>query len=430
MRAELAGKPCFLRSALGRSDDGWQLRYLEVVVGERPLGWRAERWEYRDYLFVAEAMTGDALSGGLSDKPGAVLILDGSDVPIPELHQQVSLRRRPSLAPLNDTYTLPWPVCDYELRAQNQYPGQQGNQAGMLIGDDCPSFSSYQAAFRAFFTGNFSSIGSGQTPSDLARVRVVQTDAWLRRIRISPTALDVWVAGEARDGARVEVNGVDWRASKPVGKTGRARFRLPRGLPDDAFLYLNRDRNWLDYRALGARLYGSPDLASQGVEVDIPEDPQAEIEALLSGGEGPYIEYKRQLPDNTTESKRKVLKTIAAFANGEGGHVVFGIDPDELTVYGLGDPLQVIRDRLGNLIRGNIVPPDPSYNFRSATVNGKVAVDVEVQQSPSRPYGLKFHDKPVEFYVRRGASTYTATPEEIRAMVPPPVATTRGFPFN
>jgi hypothetical protein len=154
----------------------------------------------------------------------------------------------------------------------------------------------------------------------------MQADAWLRRIRISATAPDVWVAG-ARDWARLEVNGADWWANKPVGETGKVRFRLPHGLPDDAVLYLTRDRSWLDYRALDSRLYGSPDLGSQGVELESPEDPQAEIEALLSGGEGPYIEYKRQLPESTVESKRKVLKTIAAFAKRRGWPHCLGHGP-------------------------------------------------------------------------------------------------------
>jgi hypothetical protein len=230
----------------------------------------------------------------------------------------------------------------------------------------------------------------------MGRVRAVRTDAWLRRIRISPTSLDVWVAGEARDGARVEVNSADWRASKPVGKTGRVRFRLPRGLPDDAFLYLNRGRDWLDYRALGSRLYGSPDLGSQGVEVEIPDDPQTEIEALLSRGEGPYIEYKRQLPDNTTESKRKVLKTIAAFANGEGGHVVFGMDPDELTVHGLGDqPLQIARDRLGNLIRAMSCPPTPRTTFALRPSTARLWSTLKSSRVPAARMARDFKTSPL-----------------------------------
>jgi hypothetical protein len=45
---------------------------------------------------------------------------------------------------------------------------------GFLVGDDCPSFPSVETAFRAFFTGTFSMVGtSGSVPSELARIRML-----------------------------------------------------------------------------------------------------------------------------------------------------------------------------------------------------------------------------------------------------------------
>ncbi len=215
---------------------------------------------------------------------------------------------------------------------------------------------------------------------------------------MTATHLDVQVAGEAAEGTRVEVNGSTLQASKRVGTTGRIRLRLPSGLPDDAWLYLSRHRRWLDYRALGPRLSGHEELARAGVEMEAPDDPQSEIEALLSLGEGPYIEYKSALPGNKPDDKRKVLKTVAAFANGEGGSVVFGMDPDEGKVVGLGEIApQDARDRLGNLVRGNVVPPNPDFDVRWATVDGKLVVVLGVKQSVGGPFGLRFQDKPVEF---------------------------------
>jgi hypothetical protein len=105
---------------------------------------------------------------------------------------------------------------------------------------------------------------------------------------------------------------------------------------------------------------------ASGIEVDLTDDPMTEIRALLSASEGPRIEYKRQLPDSTAESKKKVLKTVAAFANQEGGHIIFGADPNEVTLVGLGDvDVNNVRDRIGQLIRGNVVPPDPDYTVQS-----------------------------------------------------------------
>ncbi|MEV6987254.1 hypothetical protein AB0M95_39175 [Sphaerisporangium sp. NPDC051017] len=52
-------------------------------------------------------------------------------------------------------------------------------------------------------------------------------------------------------------------------------------------------------------------------------------------------------------------------------------------------------------------------------MSGKLVVLLEVEASPGGPYGLQFHDKPVEFYVWRGSSTYAATQQEVRALATP-----------
>jgi predicted HTH transcriptional regulator len=69
--------------------------------------------------------------------------------------------------------------------------------------------------------------------------------------------------------------------------------------------------------------------------------PGAEIQALLSQGDGQQIEFKRRLPADLVESKRTVFKTVAALANGSGGSIVFGVEKNDATASGLDgiDPL-------------------------------------------------------------------------------------------
>jgi hypothetical protein len=304
-----------------------------------------------------------------------------------------------------------------------------GGGQGFLVGDDCPSFPSAETAFRAFFTGTFSMVGTtGSVPSELARIRVLQQGAWLHRIKVGATHIDVHVGGSARAGTRLELNSSTLQIRKRVGTTGKVRVALPGGLPGDAWLFLSRDRQWLDYRTLGLDVAGRVGAAPSGIEVDLTDDPVTEIRALLSTGEGPRIEYKRQLPEGTTESKKKVLKTVAAFANQDGGHIIFGVDPDEVTLVGVGDvDVNGVRDRVGQIIRGNVVPPDPDYTVQSVRIDGKMLVVLEIRPSSGRPYGLQLQDKPIEFYVRRGSSTYPATQAEVRALAQP-AAQQRGFP--
>jgi predicted HTH transcriptional regulator len=156
------------------------------------------------------------------------------------------------------------------------------------------------------------------------------------------------------------------------------------------------------------------------VEFEIPADPQSEIQALLSKGEGGQVEFKRQLPDDSVESKRTVFKTAAAFANGQGGSIVFGVEKDEATVCGLdGIDLITERDRLTQLAR-SIVTPAPDVEVRSYEHEGKTLLVLTVGRGADPPYGITLpgrKDKPVEFYVRRDATTFPARSEEIRSVV-------------
>jgi hypothetical protein len=154
-----------------------------------------------------------------------------------------------------------------------------------MIGDDCPSFTGYEDAFRAFFYGEFFRSPGAQVPAEFAIVRVVMGAAWIERVTITLASLQVQVGGSNVIGARLELNGATYRADARVTETGQVQLPLPDGLPAGAYLYLSRNRQWLDYRAMG-EYRGQADYDRAGVEIEVPEDPDAEIQALLSQGEG------------------------------------------------------------------------------------------------------------------------------------------------
>jgi hypothetical protein len=327
-----------------------------------------------------------------------------------------------------DSVLLPWPTLIFKPWMQNRPEAEQRPQ-GYLIGDDCPSFPCYEAAFRAFFYGDFSRSPGGQVPSAFSTVRFVDSRAWLERVRISPTTLDVRLGGSHVQGARVELNSQTYRCDARAAETGQVTLLLPDALPPGAWLYLSRDRRWLDYRAIG-EYASSADLAGAGVDVEIPEDPESEIQALLSRGEGQQVEFKRQLPDDSAESKRTVFKTAAAFANGGGGSIVFGVEKDEATVCGLdGIDLITERDRLAQLAR-SIVTPVLDVEVRSYERDGKTLLVLAVGCGTDPPYGITLpgrKDKPVEFYVRRDATTFPARPEEMQERRPGSSPTARDY---
>jgi hypothetical protein len=190
---------------------------------------------------------------------------------------------------------------------------------------------------------------------------------------------------------------------------GTVTLPLTNGLPEDAWLWLKRGKQWLDYRSISLQSPWTGDLTRSEVKIETPIDPQASIEALIAAGEGPHIEFKRQLVEYHK------LKTVAAFAAGAGGKVVFGIDSDETTVIGLdGGTAQELRDRLGDLVRVAVIPT-PEFDVAPFIVNEKTVLVLTVEPGTGS-YGVVPHrggdDKP-EYYVRRGANTYPAQPADL-----------------
>ena len=389
--------------------------HVDIVAGAPadPPGWKPQVWRYAEASFVAEQVSRASLAEALSSESTRTLCLSDFKVSIPPLQEHGRWERRPSRT-RHDLAQLPWPARGFDLFSPKwAAPSQQGRR--FLIGDDCPSFPSFEAAFRAFFYGDFASLAGHGGPSMLGQVRLVDDQGWFERVRVTPTSLEIVLGGTGLEGTRVELNGETWRASAPVSDDVKVSLPLPEGLPRGAWLYLSRDRDWLDYRAIGEAI-GQGDLARTGVEVEVPEDPESVIDALLASGEGSTIEFKQQLPENSVESKRKIFKTVAAFANGQGGNLVFGVESDEATVCGVEvSDLVKERDRLSQLAT-DLVTPSPVVGVRAYDVAGKTVLVLSVQRGSAPPYALNIGGK-IEFYVRRDATTRPARPEDMRASV-------------
>lgn len=406
----------YARAALDRADTGWILRTCDVVVGARPPGWREGHWEYERLALVAAAMPASALLAAMCGDGGRSLILGPFHTVVPASANVVNWRHQPSRA-LHDQPQLEWPTYVYELHPRDR--GADPPTHGFVVGEGSPSFPDERSAIRAFLYGDFSTAGTHPgLPSELARLRVTQREAWIRSVRVTPSHIDLRILGDTFAGSSVEVNGSSFRRSKSVGKTGRVRIPLPVGLPDDAWLYLTRGKRWLDYRALGPRLFAGLDRGSLGVEIALPDDPVSRVQALIAAGEGPQLEFKSALPGMTDTEKRQLLKTVAAFANANGGTVVFGIDRDELSIVGIDESSERGgRDRLGDLIR-RIVVPTPEFSVQPVELGGKLLLVLDVRPGVLKPYGIRLvQDKPIEFYARHGANTYPADQGELRAAV-------------
>ena len=136
---------------------------------------------------------------------------------------------------------------------------------------------------------------------------------------------------------------------------------------------------------------------------------KADIQALIDNQipEGKTLDYKRDLPGNTKDTKKEFLADIISFANAAGGDIIYGVDEqrDEdgkstgipENVVGLG---RINADseilRLSNIINSTIEPQIPGIRIKAIQgfQNGSVII-IRIPQSWMGPH-----------LVRSGGGTY------------------------
>lgn len=123
--------------------------------------------------------------------------------------------------------------------------------------------------------------------------------------------------------------------------------------------------------------------------------------------ESERIEYKSQMIDD-------IYKEVIAFANTDGGIIYIGVD-DKGNMIGI-DDVDDTYTRLTNGIR-DAIAPDVTMFIRYVLQENKV-IRIEVGEGSYKPYYLKSKGmKPNGVYVRQGASSVQASPDQIRMMI-------------
>lgn len=123
--------------------------------------------------------------------------------------------------------------------------------------------------------------------------------------------------------------------------------------------------------------------------------------------ESERIEYKSQMTDD-------VYKEVIAFANTDGGVIYIGID-DKGNLNGI-DNVDETYTRLTNGIH-DAIAPDVTMFVRYLLQDNKV-IQIDVGEGSYKPYYLKSKGmKSNGVYVRQGASSVPASPDQIRRMI-------------
>ena len=185
------------------------------------------------------------------------------------------------------------------------------------------------------------------------------------------TDVEVDVEGTDVDGLIVELAGdvpgqTDrmWRRHGAEPQT--ARFLLKDRLPSGSWVLLRRGPGVARPTASCAIPYTAGNEA--GVEIAV--DAITKLEALVASRERRHVEFKQQLPKND-ETKSKIMKTVCAFANGQGGCCLIGVSDDSELVGVDERSVDRLRDQLTQMIGSWVEPPagrEPSRSCRLPTV--------------------------------------------------------------
>ncbi|MFF9105176.1 RNA-binding domain-containing protein [Streptomyces rubrogriseus] len=308
-----------------------------------------------------------------------------------------------------DRVTTPWSRTEWTINrdAKTLQPGHD-----LLVGDG-PSFLNFDQAVSAFLHQRPHDSNAGR--SDLWRIVLAQRAGWLSQISIGPDLLTAVVDGEALDGAILELSWAAGNERQCVDSVGTYRFTLPHGLAHDSLLTLRREDQWLDWRHFPAPTYGRARDASV-----VWEQPGPELELFLANGEGKHLECKQEVPEG--DSRKKMLKTIAAFASQDGGTVLIGVR-DDLQVVGLPEKSTKQELQVAGMIRDS-VEPAPPYELRVIDHDGKKILAIEVSGG-GQMYAYRNRDSQrPEFYVRVGRTrcqhaTLRSPPDSGRLRPPP-----------
>ena len=382
-----------------------------AIVGSQPDGWELRRWDYEQCTFTTVEMPAAVLAGHLTTGDH-ILKLDADVVDFSFAESLIQWWRHASRQKYASV-ELPWPSTSYNLSFTDRV---QFGPNDYLSSIDAPSFPAFSSAYSAFFYDERVMTGASQPTLGQITLRIADESARISRVVIGAASLDVWVDGIRVAKTRLELNSATDQGTQIIEEQGKFSFPLPHGLGQDAWVWLKGQDGYIDFRALS----GWGGSRSAGVENAVSDDQVENLLALAAQGESTWLEYKAELPGESKDSKRRVFKTVTAFANGEGGTLLFGVDGDDDTGYlvGLDGDSAVLQRRVNDLVRA-LVTPSPVFTVKAHEVNDKCVIRVDVRENRGVIHALVIDANRPEYYVRRNGSTYHARPEELAALIKP-----------
>jgi len=386
------------------------LRGTRLILGAPSASWTT--YTYANALFLAGHERGSVVSEWLTK--AQITTRYHQSYPLLPLSSQATFARQPSHTSY-DLFMLPKPYTFFRIAFSEAVSAQES----LLVSEHAPFFLTVSEAERVLlYDKEWGSIvhGNDRTPDHGITVYLERDEAWLEKIHFSSSVLQITLNGTALSSTKLKVIGTGIQEYDDYPSEKTITLSAPNGPPDAIKVVLLKGNTWLDYFYHDASSRNNPFARKHTNVVFDYQEPGEEIMQLIEAGEGRMIEFKGEESDD----QDKWLKTVVAFANTAGGHILFGVNDEgqlvglqkEIARYG---SIEKFRDSLTNTI-ANVVTPVPYYEFLPIVKMGGNEVLVIKVTSDDQAHSLYFKKTPV-FYIRRDATTRAANNFEVQELV-------------
>ena len=136
------------------------------------------------------------------------------------------------------------------------------------------------------------------------------------------------------------------------------------------------------------------------------------LEEILAG-ESKNLEFKVRRPKDSI----KYMKSVVAFANGEGGRIIFGVDDKTHQVEGIPEEqvfseIDAITEAISDSCEPAIIP-----DVYLQTLEGKTIIIADISEGRQRPYFIKSLGKEAGVYVRVAGTSRPADEYMIKELI-------------
>lgn len=382
-------KSALITTALSKVQDSWRNVFTKITLSNKD-GDVSEKLEYDNFILSKVSITVDEFLKILDDLilKGDLKIKNCPDVKATGTFEYDRYWRYRSSN--DDWLKNEWPMHNYIFKIGKQTPAYPPN--GPLISTQHPHFQDGQSAIKYYFGFDLRNYSSS------IFIFIPNYQLKVDKLTIGSEHLDLAIT---TNGIKQEdVIGKLYYEKEELIKTEDFTINEnPKSIhidfiPDVISIYLlKNDGEVLDFR----RSYLKWPSSSKDISIEVKENDVLE---LIKQGENQRVEFKQELNKET----ERFAMTAVAFANGEGGTILFGVD-DNANIKGVKEQ---IGDSLSKSLRSRC-EPFIEHDIKTVTIEGEQIVVFRINGGKNKPYTLR--DKGV--YIRRGSSNRIANRMEL-----------------